>query len=200
MEIRNNVQSPNFGMAFRIKPVEGMPEALNRLSEEAIESLQKAGKILGKEGEPNATKYYHVVVDLNKSGKPIVRLDADKDAYFGVFRHSMEDGSTYLGRPGSNDNIIMLSKEHNGYNDYNIAGVARYMSDGEVKPSFNAWVYDSLNKPEDASDLAEIAKILDSVAAQKAYEKSQVATQKAAKAEKISTDVANLMRDFSIQE
>lgn len=200
MEIRNNVQSPNFGMAFKINNVKGMPKALEKLPEKAIASLQEAGKILGKEGDEKATKYYHVVVDLDNSGNPIVRLEADRDAYFGIFRHSMEDGSTYVGTPGVNENIIMLSKDYGEYVGPYMAGVARYMSDGEVKPRFNAWIYSSLSCPEDASDLAEIAKILDSVAAQKAYGKSQVATQEAAKAEKISTDVANLMKDYSIQK
>ena len=44
MQINNNVQSPNFGMALKIS--KGAKKALENCSNETIEELQKAGEAL----------------------------------------------------------------------------------------------------------------------------------------------------------
>lgn len=54
MQINNNVQSPNFGMALKINP--GARKALKECSLETVQNLQKAAEDL------KDTKLFHVKV------------------------------------------------------------------------------------------------------------------------------------------
>ena len=57
MQVNNVHQSPNFGMALKIKP--SAVDALKNLSRGEIEQLQKAGEAL------KDTKYWHMVIGEN---------------------------------------------------------------------------------------------------------------------------------------
>lgn len=185
MQLNNNVQSPNFGMALKIN--KGAQEALNKLPMETIEKLQKAGE------ELKDTKFYHVAVDNNLGAK----ITADKDAYFGLFRtkdyqaiahgKTMEDGKLVPDK-----NIIMIADNRGN----SIYGVGRYLHLGESKPFFNAWGLYPLINVQDVTSLANIAKILDDAAITK-YE--ELATKQAAeisdKAE-VSKVVVKLLDTF----
>ena len=60
MQVNNNVQSPNFGMALKLQ--KGSKEALKKLPMETIEKLQKAGEDL-KDTQLEILKYCDVLVD-----------------------------------------------------------------------------------------------------------------------------------------
>lgn len=57
MQISNNMQSPNFGMALRIKS--SALDSLKDMSRSDVEKLQKAGEAL------KDTKYYHLLIGEN---------------------------------------------------------------------------------------------------------------------------------------
>lgn len=61
MQVNNVQQSPNFGMALRIKP--SAVDALKTFSRGEIEKLQKAGQAL------KDTKYYHLEIGENGERK-----------------------------------------------------------------------------------------------------------------------------------
>lgn len=194
MEVRNNVQSPNFGMALRIPKTQKMADALNELPKETLKEIIKAGEILGREGEENATKFYHVKINEDLSCK----LEADKDAFFGLFKtdkyFSHYGQEIEKGQPVTSKRVIMISN-----NVGDIAGVARYVPLGETQPFFNVWGavngYSSIN---DITPLTKVAKILDDVAAEKAYQKTlKLADDAAEKAEK-SKLTGNILDNYGI--
>ena len=163
----NNVQSfQNFGSLKYDKTPE-MKAKMNELPMETIEKIQNAVRILGREGDTNATKFYHVRINNDLS----CSLEAEEGAYFGTFRNSEYQGI----HSEKQDNVLMV-KNINGCDK---AGVAKYQPIGETE-FFRVWgfantSYDNINHIE---SLAKIAKILDDVAAEK-Y--SQQVEQEAAK-------------------
>ena len=194
MQVNNNVQSPNFGMALRIKKGPEVVDSLEKLTKKDLKALSEAGKILGREGEPNATKHYHVLVDTDSNGKVVAKIDADKDPYFGPFKVDMGRRENYVGEYGNDSNIIMI---RNTYDGGPFAAVARYEKQGE-KPIYDAWSYVTVNEELGVSQLAKIAKILDTVAAKVEYNKAaKLAKEGEIKAEKAGM-VSDLMKDYGI--
>lgn len=189
MQVNNNVQSPNFGMALKIS--KGAKRALKKLPMETIEKLQKAGADL------KDTKFYHVEVGDNLSAK----LKANKNAYFGLFKtkdysankHGVAniDGKFLV----PDDRIIMVERNDIG----TIAGVGRYVTHGKIKPLFNVWdAAGPVNDVNSINKLAKVAKILDRVAAEKCYQKVAGETQVITKKAKVSEAVDNLLDSFGV--
>ena len=130
MEVNRNYQSPNFGMALRIK--KGAKEALQDCSMETIKQLQEAGEKL------KDTKFYHVVVNDDLSAE----VKAPKDAYFGFFgKHKVtpftEAGvARYLpeGSPEPDFNVWNLFGPCTNVQDINtLSKVAKILDDVAVK-------------------------------------------------------------------
>lgn len=72
MQVSNNTQPCNFGMALKIKP--NVRKAIRMKSPEKYEALQKAEALV------NGTKYYDLVVDDNGMS----RIVSDSDEFFGL--------------------------------------------------------------------------------------------------------------------
>lgn len=184
MQVNNNMQSQNFGMALRIKP--GARKALEECSMDTIKTVQKAGEDLKN------TKFFHVTID--ETG---CKLESDKDAYFGLFKNN-EYKTHYgekkeAGKMVTADNIIMIENE----NGSTIAGVGRYVPYGKTEPFYNTWdALGSINDVKDVPVLSKLAKILDSVAIEKYNE--QLAGKTAAELEKaeVSKAVGSLLDTF----
>lgn len=193
MEVHKLQYSPQF---TSLKINKGAEEKLNELPMETIDKIKEAGKILGKEGDENATKFYHVEIDEDLN----CAITADKDAYFGLFetdeyktRHGIEKSN---GKNVRSDRVIMIENKKGR----TICGVARYVPYLATEPFFNAWgSYGCSYKNIGYIDqLAKVAKILDTVAAEKHYAKIADSKAKNADQEKVSKDVKSLLRDFGI--
>lgn len=187
MQVNNNVQSPNFGMALKIK--NGAKDALKNCSMETIEKLQKAGE------ELKDTKFYHVTVGDDLSAK----LTADKDAYFGLFnRHDIYTARNHgmmksEGKMVEDPRIILIGNTC-GRTEF---GVGRYIPYGETQPFFDVWgPLVPYNKVNDLPELTKVAKILDGVAAEKAYQAAAEEAVKAAENAKVSKAVDSLLDSF----
>lgn len=197
MEIRNNVQSPHFGMALKLKSGSRLSEALENLPNprQAIEDIKAAGKLLGKEGEEDATKFYHVGVDV-KNGKIKCEIEADKDAYFGPFTKG--EYATHNGVERNNgvdiksDRILMIDK-----NGTTIAGVGRYVPHGEEQPFFNVWgPFGAYGNIEDLPKITQIAKLLDEVAAEKYAQNLTTNSEHLLEKAKIKNDINDLIKEY----
>ena len=191
MQVSNNVQSPNFGMALRIN--KNAQKALKELPFKTIEELQKAGE------ELKDTAFYHVGI-FEKDGKLSAALESDKDAYFGLFKDRNGYSATRNGRTKENgkevidDRIIMIAR---GGDD--LYGVARYLPQGETTPFYNTWgLFGSLNSPTSVSHLAKVAKLLDGVAQEKYAEKEAQMAKEILEKEKVVSAVDNLMDKFGV--
>jgi len=186
MQVNNNVQSPNFGMALKIN--KGARKALENLPMETIERLQKAGE------ELKDTKYYHVTVgdDLKAN------ITADKNAYFGLFENKKYLASNGVekvnGENVLSDRIVIINDKNT---KRDIAGVSRYVPYGKTEPFFNTWgsfgPYEHVN---DISQLTQVTKILDEVAAEKAYQKSVKLSAEKVEKENVTKAVDNLLDTF----
>lgn len=189
MQVNNNVQSPNFGMALKLQ--KGSKEALKKLPMETIEKLQKAGEDL------KDTQFYHVEVADDLSAK----ITADKDAYFGLFpklmsgHFAIKNGTTKeAGKMVPADNIIMIENDGG-----TIAGVARYVPYGETKPFFNAWgPVGAYNTVGDVPKLAKLAKILDTAAAEQYSKNLQKTINTNIEKEKVSKAVDEMLDNFGV--
>ena len=187
MQVNNNVQSPNFGMALKLQ--KGSKEALKKLPMETIEKLQKAGEDL------KDTQFYHVEVADDLSAK----IAADKDAYFGLFpklksgHFAIKNGTTKeAGKMVPADNIIIIENDGG-----TIAGVARYVPYGETKPFFNAWgQVGAYNTVGDVPKLAKLAKILDTAAAEQYSKNLQKTINSNIEKDKVSKAVDGLLDTF----
>lgn len=185
MEIRNNVQSPNFGMALRIN--KGARKALEKRSMETIEKLQKAGEQL------KDTKFYHIEVGDDLTAK----ITADKDAYFGFFKTkdhfaNRHGSSKTAGVMVPDDRIIMIEN-----NVGTIAGVGRYVPLGEIQPFFNTWgAVGAYNTVEDVPQLSKIAKILDNVAVKKYAERAAAESAQEVESNNVAKAVGKLLDTF----
>ena len=188
MQINNNVQSPNFGMALKIS--KGAKAALKELPMDSINRIQKAG------AELVDTKFYHVEID----DKLTPRLTADKDAYFGLFKtkdfsthHGIEKGSEAL---HAAKNVVMIDDNKTRRT---VVGVARYMPEGETKPIFNVWgATGSYNEIDDVLHLSSIARILDATAVEKQCQKITKETAAKQEYERVSRAVNNLLDEFGV--
>lgn len=189
MQVNNNVQSPNFGMALKIS--KGAQKALEQLPMETIESLQKAGQ------ELKDTKFYHVKVDDDLKAA----ITADKDAYFGLFPKRMDGYSATrhgeckaAGKIVPEKDIIMIDNEHG-----TIAGVSRKVPYGESAPFFNCWgPYGAYNELIDIKQLTKLAKMLDDVAAEKAYQKAAKEAAELAEKKEVAKAVGNLLDAYGV--
>jgi len=184
MQVNNNVQSPNFGMALKIS--KGAKQALKELPMETIENLQKAGEKL------KDTKFYHVKVNDDLTAQ----ITADKDAYFGLFKnkpYSSHYGVERIdGRDFTSNRVILINN-----NNYTIAGVSRYVPFRQTEPSFHAWgPLGSYTDVKDIRSLAEVAKILDGAAAEKAYQTTAKNAELTAEQAKVSKAVDSLLDTF----
>lgn len=187
MEIRNNVQSPNFGMALKIS--KGARKALADSSIETVQKLQKAGE------ELKDTQFFHVKVDNDLGAK----IESDENAYFGLFGRTGDEYSATKygesktdGRMVTDDRIILIDNKHG-----TIAGIGRYVPFQETKPFYNAWgALGPYNTVQNVNELANIAKILDKVAAEKHYQSLAEASKKLAEQSKINNAIDNLMDAF----
>lgn len=187
MQINNNVQSPNFGMALKIS--KGAKEALKDLPMETIKDLQKAGE------ELKNTQFYHVKVNDELKAA----ITADKDAYFGQFQ-KLESGHSATrngitktnGKEVPDERKIMIDNEHG-----TIAGVARYVPYGETEPFFNAWgPVGAYNTVGDVPQLANLAKILDTAAAEQYSKNLQKTINSNIEKDKVSKAVDGLLDTF----
>lgn len=184
MQVNNNFQSPNFGMALKVN--NGAKKALENLNIGTIEKLQKAGI------ELKDTKYYHLKVDNDLSAKIV----GDKDAYFGKFRN----GDIFAVRNGvkpengllvSDSNIIMIENPHG-----TIAGVAKYVQDDKKEAVIHAWGLTPYNSVRNITELSKITKLLDDVAVQKYTENLQKAAEETTRKGTVSKAVTNLLNSF----
>ena len=174
----NRVQHTPYFTSLYIKKGPETETKLNMLPLETSNKILEAGKLLGKDGDEGATKYYHVEVDENLKCK----LVSNADAYFGLFNN--EEYKTSYGKAKANGvdvedkNIIMIQTK----NGHSIAGVSRMYQDGTL--TYNAWGVSGVSYTtiEDIDMLAKLAKILDGVAAEK-Y-KEQVKKQQEVEAER----------------
>ncbi len=187
MEIRNNVTSPNFGMALKINKKLVNQKALEELGSETLQKIQKAGE------ELQDTKFYHVVIDNPNSAK----IEADKDAYFGLFNGEKYQATKHgkqkvNGEIVPDERIIMIDDK----NGNTLFGVGRYQFYEEDTPFFNAWgLFGAADSPKDIKLLARVAKILDNVAVEKYNE--QLANNAAQEVEKkASQTVAGKLLDL----
>ena len=191
MQVNNNVQSPNFGMALRIN--KNAQKALKELPLETIEQLQKAGE------ELKNTEFYHVGI-FEKDGKLSAAIESDKDAYFGLFKERNRYSATRNGITKENgkvvpdDRIIMI--DQGGVDCY---GVSRYMPYGENKPFYNTWGhFGPIDTPSQVSELATVAKLLDSVAQEKYVEQQAKIAKEVIEREKVVGAVENLIDKFGV--
>lgn len=189
MQVNNNVQSPNFGMALKIS--KGAQQALKELPMETIERLQKAGADL------KDTKFYHVEVSDDLSAK----LTADKDAYFGLFKTKDYSANKHGkqktdGNLVTDDRIILIEDNKAGGT---IAGIGRYVPWGKSQPFFDTWsAIGPANDVNSIGKLAKVAKILDGVAAEKSYQKAAEEAQAIAQKNEVSKAVDNLLDSFGV--
>lgn len=194
MEVNRNYQSPNFGMALRIK--KGAKEALQDCSMETIKQLQEAGEKL------KDTKFYHVVVNDDLSAE----VKAPKDAYFGFFGKPFGDnfeGDYFAVRNGvsknkgqmvKDDRIIMIERDRDKVTPFTEAGVARYLPEGSPEPDFNVWnLFGPCTNVQDINTLSKVAKILDDVAVKRYEEGIKTAEELAAKKANVNKAVGNLL-------
>ncbi|MBQ8459650.1 hypothetical protein IJ541_06070 [bacterium] len=177
MEVRNNVQSPYFGMALRIKKSEKIAEKLSELPIETIRKIEKAGERL------KDTQFYHV--ELGEDLVP--RLVSKEGAYWGL---NIENAAPV--RYGEGDNIMLGSRY----------GISR-LSGGKAEDGFvrhNAWdSCGALNKITDIDDLTDIALKLDSAAVKQARQQANlIAAQEVAKKE-ASSAANTLLSKFSVE-
>ena len=172
MQIINNVQSPNFGMALKIN--KWAKKDLCKMSMKTIQDLQKAGE------ELKDTKYYHVVVDNNLE----VGIKADKDAYFGPFKTKDYQAILY------SDNDLRIRDNTEIYSLY---GVSRMFLDGSPNPIFCAWGPEgSCYNVLQIKSLTKIVKILDDAAVAKYAELDAKMAEQA----KVSGAVDKLLDTF----
>ena len=197
MEIRNIIQSPNFGMALKLKSCSRLSEALENLPNprQAIEDIKAAGKLLGKEGEEDATKFYHVGVDV-KNGKIKCEIEAAEDAYFGPFtKGEYATNKGYERSNGANiksDRVLMIDQ-----NDTTIAGVARYVPYGKKESFFNVWgPFGAYGNIEDLPKITQIAKLLDEVAAEKYAQNLTTNSEHLLEKAKIKDDIKDLIKEY----
>jgi len=184
MEIRNNVQSPNFGMALRIKNPQKTAEALKKLPAEVLNEYKAAGELL------NDTKFYHVVVSNDL--KP--QIVSEEGAYwgpsypsaplpvirFGEYNEHLKVGSSFgvsrlRGGEAAEDGVV----------HHNVWGICGSITDGTNK--------------YDVKSLAQVAKTLDVSAIE--YEKqlaAQKALEEASKLKNIKT-VDELVSRFAVE-
>ncbi len=185
MQINNNVQSPNFGMALKIS--KGAKKALENCSNETIEELQKAGEAL------KDTKFFHVKIDDNLGAK----IDSDENAYFGFFKtdeyFANRNGvHKFGGKEVPDERIIMIENDRG-----TIAGVGRYVPYNETKPFYNTWgVLGAYKNVNDIKYLAKIAKILDSAAVSKYTQGVEQAALENAEKAKVSQAVSKLLDTY----
>lgn len=194
MEVNRNYQSPNFGMALRIK--KGAKEALQDCSMETIKQLQEAGEKL------KDTKFYHVVVNDDLSAE----VKAPKDAYFGFFGKQFGDNiegnyvarrhgvSKNKGQDVTDNRIIMIDRDNGMREAYAEAGVARYLPEGSPEPDFNVWnLFGPCTNVQDINTLSKVAKILDDVAVKRYEEGIKTAEELAVKKANVNKAVGNLL-------
>lgn len=149
MQVRNNLQSPNFGMAMKIS--KGARKALQDCSLETLQKLEKAGNDL------KDTKFYHVNVDDNLC----CNLERSKNAYWGPFK-SENTYSVYLTEHNVQRKDALIFRIPNS--DAFDVGVTKVSSGTDAKPVFEIWGWDSnYNRPEDILSIANVAKVLDEV-------------------------------------
>lgn len=184
MQVNNVQQSPNFGMALRIKSPKETAKALKELPMDVIKSYQKAGE------ELKDTKFYHV--EVGPDLKP--QLVSEKGAFWGP------TVDRYCGR-----RITRLSRENDNLGVGNVYGVSRLYGgdvaeDGMVH--HNVWtdcgaVTDGKNMFSMGS-LADVAKTLDAAAIDYANkEAAKKAAEEAAKT-RAALEVDELISKFGI--
>lgn len=186
MQVNNNTQSPNFGMALRINPK--ATENLKKCSIETIKKLQEAGE------ELKDTKFYHVAVDENLGCK----IESEGKPYFGLFEDEENRITTSYGTKKEKDtnvtadNIIMIKQGNTS-----LGGVGKYIPYMESKPTYNAWGYNAYNQVGDIKQLSTIAKLLDKAAVAKYKEECAAAILKKAKEQEVSNAVDDLMKNYT---
>lgn len=149
MQVNNNIQSPNFGMALKIE--KGARKALQNCSLETLKDLERAGADLKN------TKFYHVNVDDNLC----CTLEGNKNAYWGPFRVA-DNYSVYLTEHNleRKDALIFKIPKLNVFD----VGVTRICSETDAKPTYKLWGWDKYyEKPEDILRLTHVARVLDEV-------------------------------------
>ena len=179
----NNVQSPNFGMALRIKNPKETAKALKELPLDLIRGYKKAGEVLEN------TKFYHV--EVGPDLKP--GIVSTKGAYWGPAKSSRRD-------------IVKLGSENDNLGIGSVYGVSR-LRGGEVAEDgmvhHNVWsncgpISDG-KRFGTINALADVAVTLDEAAVDFAVKEAAKRAEEAATKAKVAEEVDDLIRTFSAE-
>lgn len=191
----NRVQHTPYFTSLFIKKGPDTKTKLNELSLEASNKLVEAAKLLGKDGDEGATKFYHVVVgenlDCSIVAEPYAYFESfDNKEYKTSYGKEKEDGKDVV-----NTDIIMIQDK----NGKSIAGVTRSGEYIDGKTAFRVWgiggtPYNSLG---DIGILAKLAKILDGVAAEKYAEQAKRNKAEEAERKAVAQNTDQLLEHYS---
>lgn len=168
MQVNNVQQSPNFGMALKIKP--SAVDALKTFSRGEIEELQKAGEAL------KDTKYYHL--EIGENGERTV---------VSPFANKYKGGSFYVKEP--NDEFLKYSASWEGCelgdlkpgHEYN--GCIKFINEEAAKSA-----YSSIKEASGVERDVKMIKYLD------AREMARAAEEEAKRAE--AKEISNMVDDL----
>jgi len=175
MQVNNVHQSPNFGMALKIKP--SAVDALKNLSRGEIEQLQKAGEAL------KDTKYYHLEIGENGE-RTVVSPFANKykGGSFMVKEPNDEFLKFYATWEGCESGVLKPGNEYNGC----IKFINKEAAQGAYKSIKEVWGVERDVKMIKYLDAREI-------------EKATTEEAKRAEAKEISNMVDDLFAKYPVQ-